>query len=187
MFLCRFTRHLLHIAMTESLPKADASAENPAAPSSPGQLLTNTQENYLKLLYEEELANGYGRGCDIGNRLGVGRSAVALQMRSLRTLGLIDYAPYHPIRLTESGRKIAVRILGKNAILQSFFKAVLHLPEDECGKLSCELEHLVSDEALVRIGAITSLAKTNAESVARALAQCDGAEPRDERQKEADS
>lgn len=136
-------------------------------------VLSSTQENYLKYLYEEELANGYGRGCDLSEKLGVSRSTVATQMRGLKALGLIDYEPYHPLRLTPAGRRIGMRILGRNAVLKAFFSAVLRLSDEQCSALSCELEHIVTSETLEKAAAITVLAKRRPDAFAEALSKCD--------------
>ncbi|MDO5532243.1 metal-dependent transcriptional regulator [Sutterella sp.] len=133
--------------MTVRDAKPDLSSQTSVAS---GQL-SPTRENYLKFIYLEEEQNGYARACNLSELMGVTRSTVALTFRELKADGLIDYAPYSPIRLTPRGRELAREIVRKNAVIKHFFMSVLDLDEEVSERIACELEHVISAPVLGRL------------------------------------
>lgn len=136
------------------------TAPSPAAPSpSSGRSPTGancakispTRENYLKFIYLEERQNGYARACNLTEALGVTRSTVALTFRELKADGLIEYAPYSPIHLTDKGRALAEKIVRRYEQIKLFCGTVLDLDDAASSKVACELEHVLSDAVIERL------------------------------------
>ena len=113
--------------------------------------VTPTRENYLKFILLEERANGCARACNLAELLGVTRSTVATTFRELKADGLIDYAPYSPIRLTDKGRELAERIVGRYEAVRSFFSTVLDVDAATSSRIACELEHVLTDAVVERL------------------------------------
>ena len=53
--------------------------------------LTPSLENYLKIIYREELAGGAAQASTIADAAGVSRATVTSTLKALRSLGLIEY------------------------------------------------------------------------------------------------
>lgn len=134
----------------------------PSAPqSSPTHLLpqelklTNAQADYLEIIYEEQIKRGVARGCSIAQNAGVSRATVAATIRSLKSLGLIDYDPYGPIQMTANGLRIGKRLHEGRHVLESFFSEIAGLP-DELARRAAK-SHMVnaSAESIAVLRALT--------------------------------
>ena len=112
--------------------------------------LTSVQEDYLAIIYKEECEFGLARGCQIAEQAGVTRATVATTLRALKAKGLVSYAPYGPIVLTEEGRSLAQKLTRKRDVLQSFFEDVMALEKETAEKLASELEHVVDQKIAQR-------------------------------------
>lgn len=112
--------------------------------------LTNVQEDYLAIIYQEEIETGLARGCSIAEHAGVTRATVATTLRALKAKGLVSYEPYGPIVLTPTGKSIAQNLTRKRDVLERFFKDVMMLEKDTAKQLASELEHAVDTQTVER-------------------------------------
>ncbi|MDO4937782.1 MAG: metal-dependent transcriptional regulator [Sutterellaceae bacterium] len=112
--------------------------------------LTSVQEDYLAIIYKEECETGQARGCSIADSAGVTRATVATTLRALKAKGLVSYAPYGPIVMTEEGRALAQKLTKKRDVLQRFFEDVMSLEKETAQKLASELEHVVDQKIAQR-------------------------------------
>ena len=62
--------------------------------------LTNSQEEYLKVIYILEKSTGKSRVTDIAKKLKITKPSVNRAIKSLRDLDLIEYEVYGEINLT---------------------------------------------------------------------------------------
>ena len=105
-----------------------SASEQEAADNLPK--LTAAQADYLEIIYEEQLKTGVARGCSIAQTAGVSRATVATTMRSLKALGLINYYPYGPLEMTQTGLTLGKRLHETRKSLEMFFSEVFGLATD---------------------------------------------------------
>ena len=72
-----------------------------------GSGLSESLEDYLEAVFHIERKNGSARATDIALRLGVKAPSVTVALKTLGEKGLVHYAPYGLITLTEKGRRFA--------------------------------------------------------------------------------
>ncbi len=97
--------------------------------------LSASQEDYLETIYFLLREEGAARPKEIAARMKVRAASVTGALRALAEKGLINYAPYSLVTLTEAGRDIARRIAGKHEALLHFFTQVLGVDADEAEEL----------------------------------------------------
>ncbi len=117
----------------------------------PENKLTASQEDYLEAIYLIAADKMAARAKDIADHLGVRASSVTGALRTLRSIGLINYAPYDLITLTEKGRIAAEEIVGRHTALQHFLVNVLGVDEKEADEAACKMEHSVPKAIVERL------------------------------------
>jgi DtxR family Mn-dependent transcriptional regulator len=113
--------------------------------------LSSNMEDYLEAIYLIVEQNKAARAKDISSHLGVNRSSVTGALQALSKKGLINYAPYGIITLTEKGEALAKGITRRHEILKSFFIDVLGVDEHNAEQSACGMEHSVSESILERL------------------------------------
>ncbi len=106
--------------------------------------LSESLEMYLKTIYQIEQKKKAARVTDIAHELGVINSSVTGALRTLSNRGLINYAPYDIVTLTDDGEQLARDILEKYTTLRQFFIKVLGMDEQTAEADACQMEHRVS-------------------------------------------
>jgi len=108
-------------------------------------------EMYLKTILEIAGDGDAPRVKAIAERLGVTMPSVSGAVESLQKRGLVEHSPYGAVKLTSKGETLAKEVKTRNDLLYRFLLDVLQLPEEQASTEACELEHVVSEETLVRI------------------------------------
>jgi DtxR family Mn-dependent transcriptional regulator len=112
--------------------------------------LSGPVEDYLKAIYD--LARGEPATTnDIALRLDISPASVSGMMRRLADQGLITHEPYRGVRLTEDGRRAALRTLRRHRILECYLTEVLGYPWDRVHDEAERLEHAASEELIDRM------------------------------------
>lgn len=119
-------------------------------------MLSYTEENYLKALFyltdkandEEQRKAGNN---ELALHLNVKPATVNDMLKKLKQKKLIDYEKYGKINLTEKGRKIAVSIVRKHRLWETFLCEKLGFNWDEVHELAEQLEHIQSDVLIDRL------------------------------------
>lgn len=112
--------------------------------------LSASQEDYLETIYFLSRDEGKARPKVIAERMKVRAASVTGALKALAEKGLINYAPYASVTLTDEGRHIASRIAGKHEALLHFFTQVLGVDRAEAEEFACSMEHTISDHILQR-------------------------------------
>ena len=112
-----------------------------------------TIENYVKAIYQialqaPEKAASTG---EISTALEVSPGTVTSMMKTLSETGLASYTKYEGVRLTESGKKLALRVLRRHRLIELFLVHTLDLAWDEVHEEAENMEHAVSDFLVDRI------------------------------------
>ena len=113
--------------------------------------LTASQEDYLEAIYHISAKKMSARAKDISRRLDVRASSVTGALRNLSKLGLINYAPYDLITLTDEGKIVAEEIVRRHQALQHFLVNVLGVERQEADEAACRMEHSVPKRIVDRI------------------------------------
>ncbi len=118
---------------------------------SPTQQLSASLEDYIEtichLISEKQVA----RGKDIAARLSVSGASVTEALRALSRKGLINYAPYGAITLTEEGRLAAEDVILRHTSLKHFFTDILAINEELAEEAACKIEHTAPPEIITRM------------------------------------
>jgi DtxR family Mn-dependent transcriptional regulator len=72
-------------------------------------------------------------------------------VRRLAQQGLLAYERYHGVKLTESGRRAALRTLRRHRIIEAYLAQALGYPWDRVHDEAERLEHAASDELVDRM------------------------------------
>jgi DtxR family transcriptional regulator, Mn-dependent transcriptional regulator len=115
--------------------------------------LTAPVEDYLKAIYTIGKGTGAAATNEIAQRLALAPASVSGMVRRLADQGLLAYERYHGVRLTESGRRAALRTLRRHRVIEAYLSEALGYPWDRVHAEAERLEHAASDELVDRMAA----------------------------------
>src|ERR1700687_1613642 len=108
--------------------------------------LTAAVQDYAKAIYALETRVGVASTNALAERLGVRPASVSGMLRKLDALGLVKHERYRGVRLTESGRKVALEVLRHHRLLELYLAEGLGMGWDEVHAEAERLRHVVSEE-----------------------------------------
>ena len=119
-----------------------------------GPLPTAAVEDYAKAIYS---LTGWGSETastnDLAERLGVKAGSVSAMIKKLDEAGLVERVPYHGVRLTSEGTRVAMQVLRRHRLLELFLAEVLDVPWDRVHDEAEVLEHALSEDLTELISA----------------------------------
>jgi DtxR family Mn-dependent transcriptional regulator len=102
--------------------------------------------NFIKVIYKfEQVEGGTTKSGAIAGELGITNAAATDMARKLAARNLVNYIRYKPLSLTPEGQKLALNIIRKHRLWESFLYQILHLSLHEIHREAEVLEHLTSD------------------------------------------
>jgi len=124
-------------------PIADKSPIGSRARSRPSEAI----ENYAKAIYAlEQRGEGAVGNNALAERLGVTPASASSMVKKLDELGLVTHVPYKGVKLTESGRRVALEVLRHHRLLELYLAESLGVPWDRVHDEAEKLEHVLSEE-----------------------------------------
>jgi DtxR family transcriptional regulator, Mn-dependent transcriptional regulator len=126
-----------------SAPRDEAATESLTAPA----------EDYLKAIYAIGRGSGAAATNEIAQRLALAPASVSGMVRRLADQGLLAYERYHGVKLTETGRRAALRTLRRHRVIEAYLAQALGYPWDRVHAEAERLEHAASDELVDRMAA----------------------------------
>jgi DtxR family Mn-dependent transcriptional regulator len=117
------------------------------------EALTAPVEDYLKAIYAIGKGTGAAATNEIAQRLDLAPASVSGMVRRLADQGLLAYERYHGVKLTESGRRAALRTLRRHRVIEAYLAEALGYPWDRVHAEAERLEHAASDELVDRMAA----------------------------------
>ena len=114
-----------------------------------------TIENYTKAIYlltSQGDRDSASTGA-LASHLRVSPGSVTSMLKTLHESGLANHRPYEGARLTEEGKKLALRVLRRHRLIELFLSQTLNLSWDEVHEEAEHMEHAVSDLLIDRIDA----------------------------------
>ena len=115
---------------------------------------SRAREDYVKAIYQ--LGGGAPvRAAAVARYLNVSRVSVSKAKRLLETDGLFetDAAPAKPLRLSRKGRALAVAMVRRHRLLETFLHRSLDVPLERVHAEAERIEHVISDDLALRIAA----------------------------------
>lgn len=114
--------------------------------------LSASTQNYLKVIWSlGEWTDEPATTTQIAGRLGVSPATVSSGVRRLAEQGLVTHQRYGSITLTELGRELAVGIVRRHRLVETFLVQVLHYRWDQVHDDAEHMEHAVSDLMIERL------------------------------------
>lgn len=114
--------------------------------------LTPVAQDYLKVIWSAtEWGDPPITTTGLARRFDTTSANVSVTLRRLESHGLLSYQPYRPAELTELGQRLAVAMVRRHRLLETFLATELGYAWDEVHDEAERLEHAVSEELLRRI------------------------------------
>ncbi|MDR6988934.1 DtxR family Mn-dependent transcriptional regulator [Paenarthrobacter nitroguajacolicus] len=111
-------------------------------------------EDYVKVIYSfTEWQDKPITSSQLAQRLGVANSSVSEMVRKLKDQGLVDHQPYSAIRLTPAGMRLALAMVRRHRLIETYLVEELGYSWDEVHDEAEMLEHAVSDTFIERMSA----------------------------------
>lgn len=125
-------------------------------------MATSTVENYLKhiLLLSEGSDELVSMGA-LAASLAVVPGTATTMIKSLADEGLVEHKPRIGVRLTGDGRTVALNVLRKHRLVETFLVTVLKMDWSKVHDEAEQLEHAISDEVLNRLDALLGHPQTD--------------------------
>ena len=115
--------------------------------------LTASVEDYLKAIYAIGKGTGAAATNEIAQRLAIAPASVSGMVRRLADHGLLAYERYRGVKLTDAGRRAALRTLRRHRVIEAYLAKALDYPWDRVHAEAERLEHAASDELIDRMAA----------------------------------
>lgn len=113
--------------------------------------LVDTTEMYLRTILDLEEEGITPLRARISERLGHSGPTVSQTIARMERDGLVAVAKDRRLELTDEGREVAVRVLRKHRLAEGLLSQVIGLGLDQVHDEACRWEHVMSDEAEVKI------------------------------------
>lgn len=117
-------------------------------------LITEPTENILTAIYRLTRETPYARTKDIAAALGVSLPTVSEKIVKMAEQGYLDHQWRKGVALTRKGSFIALKVLRKHRMIETFLVEVLKYSIEDVDKEACRLEHAVSDRFVDALDAL---------------------------------
>lgn len=109
-------------------------------------MLSKSEENYIKEIFvlENKLKTEVNTNC-IADKLSTKASSVTDMLQKLTKKDLLVYRRYRGVRLTAKGVSLALSVIRKHRLWESFLVDTLKFNWDEVHSIAEQLEHINSD------------------------------------------
>ncbi len=112
--------------------------------------LSETEEDYLRAIYDLTEEKGYATVSDIALKLHVRPPSVTDMVKKLSRDDYVVYTAYKPIILTEKGKKAAEDMSHKHIVLRDFLK-IIGIDEEIAEEDACGIEHHLHKDTINRL------------------------------------
>ena len=106
-------------------------------------------EDYVKAIYALTLEpDQVATTSQIAERLGITAGSVSTMVKRMDGSGLAEHVPYRGVRLTPTGRTLALAVIRRHRLLELFLATSLDIPWEDVHRFADALEHAASDELI---------------------------------------
>jgi len=128
-----------------------------------GLVASSTVEQYLKTMFLIERRSG--TRCipmkTLADAMGVTPGTATSMAKHLHREGLIEYLPRRGTILSDSGRNLAVKVVRRHRLIETFLERILEYDWSEVHSDAEELEHVVSDRFVERVDRLLGYPETD--------------------------
>lgn len=107
--------------------------------------ISEESEEYLEAIYRLEQRDGSAKTMQLANQLKVMPGSITNTIEHLEKHRLVTHEPYKGVKLTEKGRKLALKIIRRHRLAERLLTDVLHLDWSNVHDEACKLEHNLSE------------------------------------------
>ena len=115
------------------------------------EALSAALQDYLEAIGRIEEEKRVARPRDISQALGVHKSTVTAALHNLSERGLINYAPYEAVTLTDEGRDRACWLAMRHRVVADFLVKILNVAPQAAERSAASIQHAAEEEVLERI------------------------------------
>ena len=125
-------------------------------------MLSQTEENYLKCIYSIGLKEGNEINTNaISAEMKTRAASVTDMLKRLADKLLLDYTPYHGVRLTAEGERLAKNLIRNHRLWEVFLVDKLSFSWDEVHDIAEQLEHINSEHLIQRLDKFLGFPRTD--------------------------
>jgi DtxR family Mn-dependent transcriptional regulator len=114
-------------------------------------MASQTEENYLKVLFLTADKNGETAITDLSTTLQVSAPTANSMVKNLSEKGLVNYEKYKPLSLTAKGKKEAALIIRKHRLTEMFLVQQMGFGWEEVHQIAEQIEHIQSPDFFDRM------------------------------------
>jgi DtxR family Mn-dependent transcriptional regulator len=107
--------------------------------------ISNESEEYLEAIYKLEQRDGLAKTMQLANELKVMPGSITNTIENLEKRKLVMHEPYKGVKLTEKGRKLALKVIRRHRLAERLLTDILHLDWSKVHDEACRLEHNLSE------------------------------------------
>jgi DtxR family Mn-dependent transcriptional regulator len=116
--------------------------------SSAEEEITSAVEEYLECIYRLEEKYGVAKTKDIVAMMNVVPGTVTNTIKSLEERGFVTRQPYHGVKLTDKGRRLAIQVIRRHRLSECLLVNILHIKWEKVHEFACKLEHSLTEEII---------------------------------------
>ena len=109
-------------------------------------MLTQSIQDYLKVIYELQSTEGKVTTNALANRLDIAPASVTGMIKKLSSRKLITHKKYQGVRLTPAGKKIALEVIRHHRLIELYLQEALGVSWDKVHEEAEKWEHVISEE-----------------------------------------
>ena len=113
--------------------------------------ITSGMKEYLTTVFSIEEGGNMAKNSELAKELQVKPASVTEMIRKMGSTGLLDYKPYHEMKLTEKGKDTVRNILRRHRLLEKMFADFVGLDAEAACDEASKLDLLLSDSTVDRI------------------------------------
>ncbi len=103
-------------------------------------------EDYLKNIYKIQSLEGKVSTSSLSDTLQISPASVSEMVKKLAHKGSLMHTPYKGVKLTESGKRAALKIVRKHRLWEMFLVEILHFGWEEIHEEAEKFEHIMTDK-----------------------------------------
>ncbi|MHC1775436.1 MAG: metal-dependent transcriptional regulator [Lentimicrobium sp.] len=108
--------------------------------------MSTATENFVKVIYQFDQNQALDtKPGTIAKALGITNAAATDMAKKLASRELVNFQKYRPLQLTDSGRTMALKVIRRHRLWETFLYRTLNLSLHEIHREAELLEHLTSD------------------------------------------
>lgn len=124
-------------------------------------MISHTEENYLKVLYNLTSLKGEASVNDISKQLDIKMPTVNSMMKRLAEKELVVYESYKPLKLTDEGKKLAALIIRKHRLTEMYLVEKMGFGWEQVHNIAEQIEHIQAPEFFEKMDELLGFPKVD--------------------------